>query len=104
MEAPERIWRNKRGNATSYTAKSGLIEYIRADTAEAKNKQLREALQKIQSWASAYPLKVFPKPNLKKAHKALKAVGMTLDAISADNMRHVINQVTDIVEQALKGE
>ena len=39
---------------------------------------------------------------LKKARKALKAAGMTLDAISAENMRHVLDGVKDIVSEALK--
>lgn len=43
-KAPERIWRNKRGNATGYTAKPGLIEYTRTDIAEAENARLREDL------------------------------------------------------------
>lgn len=67
-----------------------------------ENKRLREALERIQTWAKAYLLKAFPKPDLKKAHEILKAAGMTLDAISADNMRHVLDGVKDIVEQALK--
>ncbi|MHC4194283.1 MAG: hypothetical protein ACYSP9_08960, partial [Planctomycetota bacterium] len=62
-----------------------------------------KALTKIQTWARAYPIDVFEKPNLKKAAEVLKANGMTLDAISADAMRHVLEGVKDIVEQALKG-
>ena len=37
----------------------------------------------------------------KKARKILKVAGMTLDAISADAMRHVLSGIKDIVEQAL---
>jgi len=65
-------------------------------------KKLEAALVRIDNWAKAYPLIAFPKPDLKEAAKVLKAAGMTLDAISADNMRHVLNGVKDIVEQALK--
>mgnify|MGYP001582756053 CR=1 FL=1 len=68
---------------------------------EAENKRKTDALVKIQNWANAYPLKVFPKPDLKKAHEVLKAAGMSLDAISADNMRHVLDRVKEYVEQAL---
>lgn len=71
---------------------------------EADVERYYEALKRIQTWAKAYPLTVFPKPDLKKAHEVLKAAGMTLDAISADAMRHVLNSVKDIVTKALKGE
>ena len=66
-------------------------------------KELKAALLKIDSWAKAYPLKVFPEPDFKKANKVLKAAGLSLNAISASNMRHVINGVNNILEQALKG-
>jgi len=69
---------------------------------EAKNEELEVALQRIDTWAKAYPLDVFLKPDLKKAHQVLKAAGMTLDAISGDAMRHVLKGVKDITEQALK--
>ena len=67
-------------------------------------KELEKSFEQIQIWANAYPLEIFPKPDLIKAREVLKAAGMTLDSISADNMRHVLNGVKDIVEQVLKGE
>ena len=69
---------------------------------QAENTKLQEALERIKTWSEAYPLKAFPKPDLKKAREVLEAAGMTLDSISADAMRHVINGVKNIVEQALK--
>lgn len=66
--------------------------------------KLEDALQKIKNWADAYPLDIFPEPDFKKAHKILTAEGMTLDAISASAMRHVITGVKEIVENALTGE
>lgn len=68
---------------------------------QAENARQKEALVRIRNWAQAYPTGVFPKPDLEKARDVLKAVGMTLDAISADAMRHVLNGIKDIVEQAL---
>ena len=65
-------------------------------------KELEDALTRIDTWAKAYPLDIFPKPDLKQVAKVLKAAGMTLDAISADAMRHVLDGVKDITEQALK--
>ena len=70
-----------------------------AEEIERKNK----ALVRIDTWAKAYPLKVFLKPDFKKVAEVLKAAGLSLDAVSASNMRHVISGVKDIVDQALKG-
>ena len=67
-----------------------------------RNEKLIAALQRIDTWAKAYPLDVFERPDLKKAHKILKAADMTLDAISADAMRHVLDGLKDIVSDALK--
>ena len=65
--------------------------------------QLETALQRIESWANAYPLKIFPEPDFKKVAEVLKAAGLSLDAVSASNMRHVIVRVKNIVTEALKG-
>lgn len=64
--------------------------------------ELEEALHKIVQWSKAYPLTVFPEPDFKKAAKLLEAGGMTLDAISASNMRHVVEGVGKIAEEALR--
>jgi hypothetical protein len=61
-----------------------------------------DALHKISKWAKAYPLEVFPEPDWKRAAEVLKAAGMSLDCISAANMRHVITQVQNIVDAAMK--
>lgn len=63
--------------------------------------RLRSALRRIADWAKAYPLDIFPEPDFKKAHEVLTANGMTLDAISASNMRHAISGVGEIAESAL---
>lgn len=64
----------------------------RADAAEAK-------LQQIKVWCDAYPLAIFPVPDFAKAHELLQAGGMTLDAISASNMRHVLKGVREIIDR-----
>lgn len=66
-----------------------------------ENERYEDAMHKIRSWADAYPLTVFPEPDFKKADQVLTAAGMTLDAISASNMRHVINGVRKILDAAL---
>jgi len=60
-----------------------------------------DALHRIQDWARAYPLDIFPEPDMKRAHAVLKEHGITLDAISASNMRHVLTGVEGIVREAL---
>ena len=65
---------------------------------------LEDALRRIDTWAKAYPLRTFPEPDFKKAAKVLESAGLTLDAITASNMRQALNDVKDIVGQALKGE
>jgi hypothetical protein len=57
-----------------------------------------DKLDKIKRWCDAYPIDIFPEPDLKKAAKILKENGMTLDAISASNMRHVLSGVKRIIE------
>ena len=61
--------------------------------------KLRDKLHRILTWIDAYPLDIFPEPDFKKAAKVLKENGMTLDAISASNMRHVLNGIKDIIEK-----
>lgn len=68
---------------------------------EAEIERLQDLFRRLQTWRKAYPLKIFPKPDLKKAHEVLKSAGMTLDAISADNMRHVLDGIKDIIDEAL---
>jgi hypothetical protein len=68
---------------------------------EAENDRLRQALWQIAEWAKAYPLTVFPEPDFAKAAELLKGGGMALDAISASNMRHVVEGVGKIAQTAL---
>lgn len=60
-----------------------------------------DPLRKIKQWCEAYPLDVFPEPDFKKAAAVLKDAGMTIDAISASNMRHVLNGIVGHVDAAL---
>jgi len=64
----------------------------------AENEAKDDVLRKIKDWCRAYPLEVFPEPDLKKAAKVLKEAGMTLDSISASNMRHVLKGIQKIIE------
>ena len=55
-------------------------------------------IHRIQTWIDAYPLKIFPDPNFKRAHEILMGHGISLDSISASNMRHVLNGIKEILE------
>ena len=66
--------------------------------------RLRAGLADVLFWAEAYPLSVFPEPDMKLAHKLLKAGGLTLDAVGASCMRYVAEQVKATVTKALGRE
>lgn len=70
-------------------------------TLQAEIERLREALEQISQWADAYPLDIFPEPDFKAVRVALEAHGLTLDSVSASNMRHVVTGVGRIARQAL---
>ncbi len=65
---------------------------------------LEDELEKIAQWSDAYPLSVFPEPDFEKAAQVLKDAGLTLDGISASNMRHVVEGVGKIAKEALAEE
>lgn len=63
--------------------------------------ELEQALHQIDSWSRAYPLRVFPEPDLKKVRDLLEAGGITLDSVSASCMRHCVEGVGKIARGAL---
>lgn len=60
------------------------------------------ALQRIVQWSEAYPLKIFPEPDLKKARALLEEGGLTLDAVSARAVRPVVIGIGKIAREALR--
>ena len=67
--------------------------------------KVRDTAHRISQWCAAYPLDIFPEPDFKLARKGLKSVGITMDAVSASNMRHVLKGITGYakeLESALK--
>ena len=66
--------------------------------------RMEKALRDIESWAHAYPVNVFPKPDLRRAAEILSINNMSLDAISADAMRHVLEGVINLVKDGLGNE
>ena len=53
----------------------------RLEQLETENNKLSEMIEGVRQWGNAYPIEVFPEPDLIKAHKVLTANGMTLDSI-----------------------
>lgn len=74
------------------------------DVLQSKLTTAKEALESIESWCNAYPKTVFIEPTTedwKSIRNILKEKGFTLDAISASNMRHVLDGVKESVVKAL---
>ena len=59
--------------------------------------QLQTQMSMIMSWCQAYPLDLFPEPDLEAAADCLMGYGMSLDSISASSMRHVLEGVQKII-------
>ena len=64
-------------------------------------KRMDDFRHQLHWWMTAYPLRAFPEPDLKRAAEVLKAHGMTLDSISASNMRHVVQQIAPVADSLL---
>ncbi len=55
----------------------------------------RELVEYMQKWARAYPLDVFPEPDMKEVRRLLESpaastCGIKIDAVSVSNMRCVL--------------
>ena len=64
-----------------------------------------DALEKLQNWADAYPLDVFPevlRQDWQRANEVLAQAGLSMSRMSASNIRHVINGVRETVAEGLK--
>jgi hypothetical protein len=80
----------------------GTAPLVIEDPERERLEHCEAALQRILDWSAAYPLSVFPEPDLNKAHMILRDHGMTLDAISASAIRHVLAGVAGICREALQ--
>ena len=87
-----------------WLARGSGVRYSGEMTDDDKIDRYEEALRRIAQWADAYPLDVFPEPDWKRAGDLLRAGGISLDSISASNMRHVVEGVGRIAKDALKPE
>jgi len=69
---------------------------------ETRNEKFEVSLIAVLNWAKAYPIEVFPEPDMKFASQLLEAGGMTVGAISASAMRHLLKRITEIVNESLQ--
>ena len=65
---------------------------------QAELERLQDKMHKIVTWINAYPVEIFPEPDFERAHEVLTAARMSLNSISASNMRHVLNGIKGIIE------
>lgn len=64
-----------------------------------------DALHRLDSWVRAYPTTVFHEPTndeWARANEVLEQAGISMTAMSASNMRHVITKAGEIIAAAMK--
>jgi hypothetical protein len=87
------------------TTESGIEKILAGfkeiEKLKAKLERVTEAIDRIKAWCNAYPVSVFAEPDFTAVRMALEDKGLSLDAVSASNMRHVVDGIRDIVEAAL---
>ena len=71
---------------------------------DARIAELKGSFEELIQWCDAYPPNVFPEPDLKLVAQVLEGAGLSLDAVSASNFRHVLNRVGKITRAALKDQ
>lgn len=87
----------------SYDALYSERKELRADNRRMaiQNEAMDIVLHRIIAWCNAYPVDVFPEPDFKRARELLEAGGITMDSVSAANMRHVINGFRELAQAAI---
>lgn len=63
---------------------------------------LESALDQIRSWCRAYPLAIFTEPDWNEVREKLGDILLT--RVSGSNMRHVVDGVQKIIDEAIAQE
>ena len=94
LNMPVNVW-------DSFSEIDKMQRHARYVEASEKIYELEDKLQKIKNWCMAYPLDIFPEPeDWVEIRLVLKEhTGTTLDAISASNMRHVLEGIQKIINE-----
>lgn len=81
-----------------------LAEVAKLEALNAEYNRLRnitmENMDRLHSWCHAYPDDIFievREPDWEKANEVLAAAGISMTAMNASNMRHVISGVKEII-------
>jgi hypothetical protein len=69
---------------------------------KAEREKYEALFAEIKEWSKAYPETVFPTPDWEKVRDALEMNGLTLDSVSAANMRHVIKHIQEMVDETIR--
>jgi hypothetical protein len=91
--------RKRRGPSGGGETREDRLQ-VQLNAALTRIENLTAALQRIADWSDAYPLEMFNEPDWKKSKEVLEAAGLSLDRISAANMRHVVLGVGKIAKEA----
>jgi len=83
------------------------LAYVEGELSAAKERiaeleNTEDALLRIEQWCDAYPLDIFPEPDLQRVREALALAGITIDAVTASNCRHVLMGIRRIIDAARK--
>ena len=64
--------------------------------------RMQDALERIVEWGVAYPVTMFPEPDWPKVARVLHAAGLSLDSVTAANMRHIVTEIAKIARKGLE--
>lgn len=78
------------------------LKKFAALVAAAEREKYDALFGEIKEWSEAYPETIFPTPDWEKVRDALEMNGLTLDAVSAANMRHVLNLIQEMADQTIR--
>jgi hypothetical protein len=69
-----------------------------------ENDRLSDKQHAVYEWCNAYPIDIFPEPDFVAVRAALAEHDITIDAVSASNMRHVLDGIRKIIDPPTEGD
>lgn len=83
-----------------YAEKFAALVY--AAGAAAEREKSCDLVDQVKIWREAYPLSIFPTPDWERVRDALEINGLTLDAVSAANIRHAIERFEEMIDETIR--